>query len=315
MPSVEQLLGNVAAELPSLQEGMAPYLGGGKRLRARLLATIGVTQGRVEPEALVRYAGFVELIHAGGLCHDDIVDRSDSRRGRPSIVHAYGVRAATSAGLYLMARGFQLVAMEPGRVRLRIAEAAERVARGQAREMMDLYREEVTIESYLARTSDKTAALFALAAWLGGRGGGCDDDEQDTCAAFGEQLGMAFQLADDLRDILGGPTLGRERGTDIREGVYTLPILLTLSGQHEGGGTLRRGLRHVRKYRRQSDIERCCELLLSNGAFRASAKVAARFLDGAVLTARRVNGRLGHALEEMVSGMAYGIEPFMQVSV
>lgn len=314
MRSVEQMLQVVAAELPSMSDGMAAYLGGGKRLRAGLLVAIGAAGGGGDAEALVRYGAFVELIHAGGLCHDDIVDRSENRRGRPSVFRAYGVPAATTAGLYLMVRGFQLVAMESGAIRMRIADAAGRVARGQAREMTDLYREDVAIEEYLARTSDKTGALFELAAWLGAAGGGFGDDEREVCAAFGGRVGMAFQVADDLRDILGGEALGRERGTDIREGVYTLPVLLTLAGEQGSSERLRQGLRDVRRHRRQSDVDACCDLLRTSGALWASAKMLTRYLEEAALTARQVRGRLGPLLEEMVGGVAYGLDSFVQVS-
>src|SRR6185436_18661481 len=128
----------------------------------------------------------------------------------------------------------------------------------QAREMCDLYREDVSVEEYLARSSDKTAALFELSARLGAFGGGFGESEQDALSQYGAAVGLAFQLADDVRDMVGGEALGRERGTDVREGVYTLPILLTLAQGLDGAEALRRAIRSVRLRRDQATIERCC---------------------------------------------------------
>src|SRR5262249_18023710 len=107
---VESRLVAVAGELPALRVGMRPYLQRGKRIRSKLLLNIGTAGSTVDCESLARYATFVELVHAGGLCHDDVVDRSTMRRGRPSIGSLYGIPAATHSGLYLMARAFESVA-------------------------------------------------------------------------------------------------------------------------------------------------------------------------------------------------------------
>jgi geranylgeranyl pyrophosphate synthase len=286
---------------------MSGYLKGGKRLRARLLVTIGAMGERPEPDAIVRYAAFVELIHAGGLCHDDVVDRSTTRRGRPSINETYGVAAAASGGVYLMARALELIATEDCRVRSWVAEAARRVARGQAREMTDLYRDDVPISEYLERASDKTAALFELAGRLGAIGGGYDESDQETLASYGANVGLAFQLADDLRDIAGGPSLGRERGTDIREGVYTLPVLLTLSERRLGWERLLHGMRSVRSKKDQGTIDTCCEIVTTNGAVDATATVIRHYLHDALNTVGTLPDELKGALGALAGRLEYGL--------
>jgi geranylgeranyl pyrophosphate synthase len=313
LASTEKLLRAVADEVPTMRKGMLAYLQGGKRLRASLLLAIGARGERPNVDTLMRYATFVELIHAGGLCHDDVVDRSATRRGRPSIGHLYGAPVAAAGGLYLMARALQMVATEDHRVRSWVADVAGRVARGQAREMTDLYQEDVPIGEHLERVSDKTAALFELAARLGAVGGGYDEAQQEALASYGTQVGLAFQLADDLRDIIGGPTLGRERGTDIREGVYTLPVLLTLAERRSGWDRLRRMMRSARSCKNQATVDACCEIVLVNGAVSAAAGVMRDRLEEAVSTAERLPSRLRPVLRALAKRVEHGLDHVLEV--
>jgi geranylgeranyl pyrophosphate synthase len=308
LDGVERHLLALGEDLPHMRAGMVPYLKGGKRLRARLLVGIGSRGESVITECLIRYATFVELVHAGGLCHDDVVDRSETRRGTPSIGNLYGVPAAARGGLYLMARAHQLIAGDDDRVRTWVADAAMRVARGQAREMTDLYRDDISIDEYLRRADDKTAALFELAARLGAAGGGFDDREQSLLAAYGARIGLAFQLADDLRDVVGGPALGRERGTDIREGVYTLPVILTLAERRAGWRNLRRAMRIVRLHRDQAAVDACCEMVTANGGLRAAAGIMRCHLQAALETAHQLPGRLRPVLCAFAGKVAYGLD-------
>jgi geranylgeranyl pyrophosphate synthase len=312
---LERRLVAVARELPALRAGMRPYLQRGKRLRSKLLLTIGTAGISVASDTLVRYASFVELVHAGGLCHDDVVDRSTTRRGRPSIGALYGIPAASHAGLYLMTRAYECVAGEEVRVRSWVATAATRVARGQAQEMSDLYRDDVSADEYISRASDKTAALFELSARLGAIGGGFGDVEQEVVAEYGATIGLAFQLADDLRDLIGGAALGRERGTDVREGVYTLPLILTLSLGLDGADELRRLMRSVRMRREQQTIDRCCDIVTSNGGMRAAVAVMRGYVERAVMLAHRMPTSLARVLSTLAIKVTSGVSAPSQTPV
>jgi heptaprenyl diphosphate synthase len=210
--------------------------------------------------------------------------------------------------MYLMARAFEHVASADRSVRAAIALAASRVARGQAREMTDLYREDVSVEEYLSRASDKTGALFELAARLGAVAGGCDSEAQAVLAAFGAHVGVAFQIADDLRDVIGGPALGREAGTDIREGVYTLPILIALIERRHGWERLRRAIRRARREKDGVAIASCREILTSNGALEAATAVLRQRIDAAKAIARVMGGDLGPSLTAFAADVAYGLD-------
>ena len=280
--AIERYLAAVGAELPVGEQGLAPYLAGGKRLRARLVLLAWALGQEAAIEQAVRYAAFIELIHAGGLCHDDVVDRSTIRRGRTSVAQALGTQAAGFSGMFLMARGYAIVAHDDQSVRRAVAETARRVARGQAAEMSDLFLETVSPEEYLARARDKTGALFELAAWLGARAGRLEEAATAAVVAYAGDVGLAFQLADDVRDFIGGPELGREAGTDLREGVYTLPVLLTLAGRCTGGEELRSGLRALRAGSSPSAFESFRDFFRRNGAFALTQRTAAALIDEAL---------------------------------
>jgi geranylgeranyl pyrophosphate synthase len=210
-----------------------------------------------------------------------------------------------------MARALELIAADDQRIRAFVADAAKRVARGQAREMTDLYREDVSVDEYLERAADKTGALFELAARLGGIAGGFDLTEQEILADCGQRIGLAFQLVDDVRDVVGGATLGRERGTDIREGVYTPPVLLTLSERRPGWERLRTAMRHARLHRDQVSVDTCCEIVTDNGGLAIVITLAREQLKSALTNARRlpneasaIVAQLGKRIERSLDGVA-----------
>lgn len=307
----DDALAAVADEIPALRRGMAAYLRGGKRLRARLLTVVASHGPAPKTPDAVRYATFIELIHAGGLCHDDVVDHSTTRRARPSIGHLYGEGVAAAGGLYLMARAFDHIASDGRQVRRWVGEAATRVARGQAREMTDLYRETVQEGEYLARISDKTGALFELAVRLGAVAGGFNAEDEGNLTRYAARIGSAFQLADDLRDIVGGPMLGREPGTDIREGVYTLPVILTLSGDMERREELRCRLRELRWSKNPRSVLACCDLMIENGAIAATARVVHRVVREAQQLATLFKDPLKAMLDSYAGDIGYGLPASM----
>jgi geranylgeranyl pyrophosphate synthase len=206
-----------------------------------------------------------------------------------------------------MARAFECVAGEDARLRSSVAAAATRVARGQALEMSDLYRDDVSVDEYVSRTSDKTAALFELSAKLGAIGGGFGEVEQDLAAEYGATIGLVFQLADDLRDLMGGAALGRERGTDVREGVYTLPLILTLASGCPGAEELRPLLRRVRMQREQQMIDRCCDIVLTSGAVDATVVIMRRYVERAVMLAHRMPASLARSLSMLAIKLTPGV--------
>ncbi len=284
---VERALGRalwrVAHEIPCAAGAIDPFLTGGKCRRARVVLLASAALGHPPPARAIRLATEIELIHAGALCHDDVVDRSDTRRDRPTMRAMLGNRGAVEIGLFLLLRGATLLAIEPIAVRTAVAYAVRRIVHGQIDELADLFVGAQTPADYLERARAKTGALYGLAARLGAFAGALPTPVGDAVASFGSELGLGFQLADDVQDLIGGPALGREAGTDLREGVYTLPVLLTLAGHYAGGHEVRRLL--ALPWTAQT-VRACVTLLRRNGAIDATTAAAHAAIARGILALR-----------------------------
>ncbi|MGL6279504.1 MAG: polyprenyl synthetase family protein [Gaiella sp.] len=212
---VETRLAEVVATHPGTVAAVGgdALAAGGKRLRPAL-AFLSSAPGSPEPLA----AGVaVELVHMATLVHDDIVDRARLRRGRAAAWTQHGEAAAKAAGDHLFARGFaELAAVgDPWGLTV-LSEAALALARGEALQRQQRHDPLTTVEGYVARVALKTGKLFEAACTLGG-----------GTPAFGLQLGIAFQIADDILDCAGDTIeTGKVPGTDLRDGTPTLPLIL-----------------------------------------------------------------------------------------
>ena len=197
---------------------------GGKRLRPVLLFLCGMEAG---DGRLVAGATAVELLHMATLVHDDVLDRADLRRGRPTVFALGGREAATATGDLLFSRAFaELSATGSEEAVQALSVASSALARGELRQRADAWRADVTPERYAERCRLKTASLFEASCRLGALFGG-RAELADPLGRFGERLGLAFQMLDDVLDV-SGPTerTGKPRGTDLLDGTVTLPLIL-----------------------------------------------------------------------------------------
>ncbi len=203
---------------------------GGKRLRP-LLLFLAAGAPPPESEDLLRAAVAVELVHSATLVHDDVLDGSPLRRGRPTVMAAGGRLAATATGDLLFSRAFaELVASRSVAAVRVLTRASSELAAGELMQRADAWRA-VPVERYLERCRLKTAVLFRAACELGALHEGVDDDGArglvDGLGAFGERIGLAFQLLDDVLDVTGPPErTGKPRGADLLDGTVTLPLIL-----------------------------------------------------------------------------------------
>ncbi len=200
---------------------------GGKRLRPLLVLIAAPPETRDRPELEIA-ACAAELVHMATLVHDDILDAAPLRRGHATVWARHGEAVARATGDHLFALAFAGLTRtgSPGAVAI-LARAALDLARGEALQSEQARRPEITVEAYLERCLFKTGRLFAAACALGGMFGGLDPAGIDALERFGEQLGIAFQLADDLLDCDGDPeTTGKVLGVDLLDGTVTLPLLL-----------------------------------------------------------------------------------------
>lgn len=200
---------------------------GGKRLRPLilLLAARGFTY---DPDRAVTAAAGVELLHTASLVHDDNIDRAALRRGVPTLNTQLSAGAVILIGDYLFAQSAILAAAtESTRVVAIFASTLADICDGQLRETLDAHRLTQDVADYEKRIYGKTAALFAGAAEMGAVIGQAPEDAVRQLRAFGRDIGMAFQIIDDVLDLREGTqVLGKPAGNDLRQGVVTLPIML-----------------------------------------------------------------------------------------
>lgn len=224
------VLAAVANPNPSV-DAVVRYLpsmaGKGVRPRMTVLAAAAVDPDIPPP---VELAAGIELLHLATLHHDDVVDEALLRRGRPTVAAVHGNRAATFAGTYLFARGTELVARAGEPTSRAAAACTAALWRGQTHELVTAFRLDRTESEYLDVIGDKTGSLIGLACFGGALAAGASLGDAGGWERFGRLWGSAFQLADDLADLTSSTDrLGKEAGTDVREGVYTLPVILTLA--------------------------------------------------------------------------------------
>ena len=216
----------------ALGELVAPALealtAGGKRLRPILLV-LSARMGEPEDGALLTASTAIEVLHTATLIHDDVVDKAGSRRGRPTTAAAHGREVAVATGDYLFAEAFYGLAEigDPRLVRA-FSEAAMGLAAGELEQFRSA-RGPVEVEAYLEHIRMKTAGLFKAACVAGGTLGGLSIKQVDALATYGQALGLAFQMSDDVMDLVGKPGLmGKGVGADLAEGTVTLPVIFAL---------------------------------------------------------------------------------------
>lgn len=211
----------------------------GKRLRAAL--TIALAQlGSPNLDAVMRAATAVELVQIGSLIHDDVIDRSPVRRGKPTVHRVAGDGPAVVIGDLVLALAGDLVApLGPFPASL-LAGGMTQMAKGELVELLDLGNADRSLDRYLMAIQGKTGALFAAACRLGAWCGALPLTAQNAATTYGDAVGIAYQLVDDLIDVTGVGEVGKPLGTDLASGVYTAPVILAL--QRRGKGRLRRTL-------------------------------------------------------------------------
>jgi geranylgeranyl pyrophosphate synthase len=197
---------------------------GGKRLRP-LLVCLAAGAPPPETDGLLRAAVAVELIHGATLIHDDVLDGSPLRRGRPTVFASGGRRMATAAGDLLFSRAFaELAATGSAAAVSVLSRASCELAEGELMQREDAWAAAVSEERYMERCRLKTAVLFRAACELGSLE---VDGPARELAAFGERIGLAFQILDDVLDVTGPPErTGKPRGSDLLDGTVTLPLIL-----------------------------------------------------------------------------------------
>jgi heptaprenyl diphosphate synthase len=222
------LLSSAGSSFNSLVSDASTHLikAGGKRVRPTLVL-LSARAGDTGRRSTDLSAAAIELVHLATLYHDDVIDETATRRGVPTVHSKWGIEVAVLAGDFLFARGCSLGADAGGEVPGILARAIAQVCEGQIVETVAIGDAHRSVDDYLGTIEKKTAALFRAACELGAATSDAEKVERDALVDFGHKLGLAFQIVDDLLDLVGDPSeTGKIPGTDLREGVFTLPVLL-----------------------------------------------------------------------------------------
>lgn len=265
--------------IPALAEHL--IAAGGKRLRPLLTVAAARLAGS-DNDTCLKLAAAVEFIHTATLLHDDVVDGSQLRRGKVAAHLIWGAAQSVLVGDFLFARAFELMVETNSMKALEILARASRViAEGEVLQLTRSHDLNLSQALYLEIIAAKTAELFAAASEAGGVSAGVSAAQSDALRAYGMNLGLAFQLADDALDY-GGTTeaLGKNAGDDFREGKATLPLLLAIarSGPREAEFWERA---IGRREQTEADFRRARELIVGTGALEATLDLAANYADKA----------------------------------
>ena len=232
---IEEIIYDISSAATSFLTESTTYLtrAGGKRLRPSL-GILGANFGSGPNNNVDITAAAIEMTHLATLYHDDVIDEADMRRGVPSANETWGNKVAILAGDYLFARASWISAQVGGEVPAALADAIAQVVQGQVNELSTTYDPTRSEEQYITTIGGKTASLLEVSVRLGARLAGCSDETVDALKDFGWAFGYAFQVADDLLDLTASEEeLGKPPGTDLRDGVYTLPVIYAVEADPE----------------------------------------------------------------------------------
>ena len=226
----KRLLQSITTDLPMMDDAAKHLLrAGGKRLRpAFALLSAKIFSENVDK--IIPMAIALELMHMGTLVHDDVIDNSTLRRGRETVKTGWGNRVSIYAGNYVFARSLSLIApYQRSDVIEILADASMHICEGEIRQMISCFDVKQGLKDYLRRIERKTALLISVSCQLGAMLNGASNSEIIALKQYGYYLGMAFQVTDDILDFVADETvLGKPVGSDIRQGVITLPAIYAL---------------------------------------------------------------------------------------
>ncbi len=273
----ERLLASVTTDDPHLTE-MTSHLirAGGKRLRP-LLGVLSASTGSEVTLDVIDGGVAVELVQVGSLYHDDVIDEADSRRGVESVNVRWNNLTAILAGDFLLAKASEIAARLGTEVAELLARTIGRLCEGEILELRHAYSTSRPEDAYFAAIEGKTASLYATACRIGAIVGGLPRPDIDALTEYGRSFGMAFQLVDDVLDLVATEEeLGKPAAHDLTEGVYNLPVLRALAGAT--GDELRALLGSPIE---GAERDRARDLVLASGAIEATITEAQCYVTSA----------------------------------
>ena len=275
MLEVDKVIANrLASEVPLVGQ-VSRYIisAGGKRLRPVLLLLVCGALGYTGTQRF-NLAAVVEFIHTATLLHDDVVDDSEMRRGLATANESFGNPASVLVGDFLYSRAFQMM-VDAGDMRIMeiLSDATNVIAEGEVMQLMNMHDPSLDEAGYLRVIRSKTAKLFEASARLGAILAKSDSALENACAQYGQALGTAFQVIDDVLDYDGDPAvMGKNLGDDLREGKATLPLIIAMQ---RGTDAQRNMIKLAIETGELSQLSIILEAVRDTGALAASRQAAA----------------------------------------
>ena len=259
---------------------------GGKRIRPQLVILFARALGFDGPQRH-ELAAVVEFIHTATLLHDDVVDESQLRRGRDTANAVFGNAASVLVGDFLYSRAFQMmVEAQSMRIMQVLADATNIIAEGEVLQLMNMHNAGLDEAGYLQVIRSKTAKLFEASARVGAILAGASPELEAACADYGQALGTAFQVIDDVLDYAGdAAVMGKSLGDDLREGKATLPLIAAMQRGTDSQRTL---IRDAIENGSVSQLEEVIAVVRQTGALDVSRQAAAREAERAMAAARQL---------------------------
>lgn len=204
----------------------------GKRMRPMLILLMAKSVGRVSDVTLHAAVG-LELLHTASLVHDDVVDESGERRGQQSVNQLYDNKVAVLVGDYILSTALLHISYTHNETIVRyLAELGRTLSNGEILQLSNIHARDISEESYYQVIRQKTAALFEACCAIGTLSGGAPEEEIENAKMFGRNLGMIFQIRDDIFDYYDQSRIGKPTGNDMAEGKLTLPAIYALNSTH-----------------------------------------------------------------------------------
>jgi len=283
MQAVDRVIQNRLDTRVPLVAEVAQYIisAGGKRLRPAMLLMMANALG-YQGTLHHHLAALIEFIHTATLLHDDVVDESTLRRNRPTANATFGNPASVLVGDFIYTRAFQMmVETHNMRVMEILAEATNVISEGEVMQLMNMHDASLDETGYLHVIRSKTAKLFEASTRLSAVIAGCDSAQEERCAEYGQALGTAFQIIDDVLDYEGQvEELGKNVGDDLREGKATLPLILAMrNGSPEQSALVREAIENGSVERLHDVVAVVRSTGALDGARQAAAAEAQRAID------------------------------------
>ncbi|WP_410768357.1 polyprenyl synthetase family protein [Fontibacillus sp. BL9] len=251
---------------------------GGKRLRP-IFVLLGGKFGNYDLEKLQHVAVPLELIHSASLVHDDVIDDAGTRRGKPTVKAKWDNKVAMYTGDYIYAKALMLATQlenpEPHRI---LAKAMVQMSVGEMEQIRDFFNTDQSVRHYLLRIRRKTALLIAISCQLGALASDAPAKVHNLLYRYGYNVGMAFQIRDDLLDLCGTEkSIGKPPGSDMRQGNITLPVIYALQ-EEELREPLLQEINAIRAEGSEADTSRAIGMILSSSGIARAEQLADRFI-------------------------------------